>query len=424
MKVVLIGSMYPPYAFGGAEKAITLLAEALVRRGHDVVVVTLHPDFVEKMEDWKGVRVYYLPLDNVYWPFTQGSQPNPLLRIVWHLREIWNWRAARRVGRILDLEAPDVVHTHNISGFSVAIWRAVKLRRIRLVHTLHDYYLLCPRTTLYRRGKSCETRCVGCQLLTANRKTASRVPDEVISVSQFTLHQHKRLGFFRNVASEVIYNIQPTNEDEKCGMLTTTPSDVLIFGFIGRIESEKGIETILQATRHLIRPGWRLKIAGKGTDAYVSNLRKKYTDEKIEWLGFTTASEFYSSVDVVVIPSQWNEPLAYVCVESLHEGKALICAQVGGLSEIGGLGRVVEYFQPGSVEELARLMNCALDDPIKWKGNMLPTSVALEEFTEHAVVGKYLAAYRYAARADIRDEDSRIPCHTFPQPIEFEELER
>ena len=81
------------------------------------------------------------------------------------------------------------------------------------------------------------------------------------------------------------------------------------FGFIGRIEPEKGIEILLQATRYLSQPGWRVKIAGKGTDDYVSYLRAKYADERIEWLGFTTASEFYPNVDVVVIPSQWDEPL-------------------------------------------------------------------------------------------------------------------
>jgi glycosyltransferase involved in cell wall biosynthesis len=399
MKVVLIGSMYPPYAFGGAEKAIAMLAQALVRSGHNVVVVTLHPGSQEKMEERNGTRVYHLPLDNVYWPFTQGTKPSPLMRMVWHLREMWNWKAAHRVGRILDLESPDVVHTHNIIGFSVAIWYAVKRRRIQLVHTLHDYYLLCPRTTLYRRGKSCENRCLGCQLLTANRKAASRIPDEIVSVSQFTLDKHKDLGFFRDVASRVSHNIHSTAEDVLRATVTSTQSDVLRFGFIGRIEPEKGIEIVLHATRLLIQPGWRLKIAGKGTDTYVSYLRLKYTDERIDWLGFTSAADFYPNVDVVVIPSQWDEPSPYVCVESVHEGKALICAQVGGLPEIARLSRLVQYFPSGNVEELAHLMNCALDDPITWKENSRPGAIALEQFTEQAVVDKYLSAYRSEAKA-------------------------
>jgi glycosyltransferase involved in cell wall biosynthesis len=394
VKVVLIGSMYPPYAWGGAEKAIAMLAEALVRKGHNVVVVTLHPGYLERTEERNGIRIYHLPLDNLYWPFTRETKPRPLMRIAWHLREMWNWKAARRVGRILDLEAPDVVHTHNIGGFSVAIWRAVKEREIQLVHTLHDYYLLCPRTTLYRRGKSCESRCVGCRLLTASRRAASRVPDEIVSVSRFTLDKHKSLGFFPNAGSRVIYNIQCRDLDGMRPVPTGSHAGGLGFGFIGRIEPEKGLEVVLEATRRLIRPDWRLTIAGKGTPAYVRRLAQKYGDERIHWLGFATAAEFYPAVDVVVIPSRWNEPLPYVCVESLHEGKSLICAQVGGIPEIAQLSKVVEYCQAGNVEELARVMNRALDDQIRWKQNIPPASVALEPFTEEVVVARYLSAYR------------------------------
>lgn len=394
MKVLLIGTMYPPYVFGGAEKAIATLAQALVRSGQDVVVLTLHPGESERTEERDGIRIYHLPLDNTYWPFAQRTKPNWLRRLAWHFHEMWNWKAAARVGRILDLENPDVVHTHNIIGFSVAVWYAVKRRGIRLVHTLHDYYLLCPRTTLYRRGKSCENRCLGCRLLTVNRKAASRCPDEVVSVSHFTLDKHRRAGFFDDVASRVSYNIQSTNDEMLQPIVTDTRSDVLCFGFIGRLEPEKGIEIVLEATRSLVRPGWRLKVAGKGTDAYISRLRQKYTNERIDWLGFASASEFYSHVDVVVIPSQWDEPMGYVCLESLHEGKPLICAKVGGLPEIAQLSKVVAYFRPGNVEELGALMNAALDDQVRWKQNIPPIASALEHFSEQVVVAEYLSAYR------------------------------
>ena len=405
MKVLLIGTMYPPYVFGGAEKAIATLAEALVRNGHDIVVLTLHPGASERVEDRNGLRIYHLPLDNVYWPFAEETKPSWLLRLAWHFHEMWNWKAAARVGRILDLENPDVVHTHNIIGFSVAVWYAVKRRRIRLIHTLHDYYMLCPRTTLYRRGKSCESRCLDCRLLTANRRAASRCPDEIVSVSRFTLDRHRRAGLFGNVASRVSYNIQTTNDEMIPGAVTSTTSEVLRFGFIGRLQPEKGIEILLQATRRLVRPEWRLKIAGQGTEAYIGHLRRKYTDERIEWLGFAPASEFYPQVDVVVIPSQWDEPLAYVCVESLHEGKPLICARVGGLPEIAQLSPVVAYFETGNAEQLGVLMNRALDDQAKWKQTITPSDSALEHFSEQAVVGEYLSAYR-------RDD---IDCGTAPK---------
>jgi glycosyltransferase involved in cell wall biosynthesis len=142
MKILIISTLYPPHVMGGAEKAAAELAEALVRRGHVVVVVSLHPGSSEVVEDRNGVRVYRLPIDNFYWPFGRKRKPNPLYRLAWHVREAWNPVAARRIGKILDAETPDVVNTHNVCGFSLAAWREVKRRKVRLVHTLHDYYLM------------------------------------------------------------------------------------------------------------------------------------------------------------------------------------------------------------------------------------------------------------------------------------------
>src|SRR5579864_5038592 len=139
MKILIITSLYPPHVIGGAEKAAAELAEALVRGGHVVAVVSLHPESHEIVEDRKGVRVYRLPLDNFYWPFGRKQKPKILRRLAWHIREMWNPTAARRIGKILDAEMPDVVDTHNVCGFSLAAWDEVKRRKLRLVHTLHDY---------------------------------------------------------------------------------------------------------------------------------------------------------------------------------------------------------------------------------------------------------------------------------------------
>src|SRR5919198_54913 len=67
-----------------------------------------------------------------------------------------------RLGRAVRAARPDVVHTHNLPGLSTAVWGAAAAAGARVVHTLHDYYLLCPRVTLVapsgdpcRRGTYC-----------------------------------------------------------------------------------------------------------------------------------------------------------------------------------------------------------------------------------------------------------------------------
>lgn len=394
MKILIISTLYPPNVVGGAEKAAAELAEALVRHGHVVAVITLYPGKTELVEEQNGVRVYRLPLDNFYWAFGRPEKPTRFYRLAWHIREMWNPVAARRIGRILDAEKPDVVNSHNICGFSVAAWREVKRRKIRLVHTLHDYYLMCPRCTLFDKGRNCENRCMSCKALTFHKERLSRLPDSIVSVSQHALDEHTRRGYLDNRRSTVIYNIQraakslvPQEWDGK------QLSGDLVFGFIGRVEEEKGIETLLAATRQLKSSNWKLKIAGRGIDDYVAKLAKAFPDPGIEWLGFTDAEKFYSSVDVVVLPSLWAEPLPYVCVESLHAGKSLICAASGGIPEIARLSNVVEFFPAGNVNALAEKMNLALASPQAWRECKAPDASKLEVFREECVVEKYLREY-------------------------------
>jgi glycosyltransferase involved in cell wall biosynthesis len=167
----------------------------------------------------------------------------------------------------------------------------------------------------------------------------------------------------------------------------------LVFGFIGRVEEEKGIETLLAATRQLHQSNWRLKIAGRGLDGYVDKLAKRFPDPRIEWLGFTDAAKFYSFVDVVVIPSLWAEPLPYVCVESLHAGKGLICASSGGIPEIARLSNLVEFFPAGNANALAEKMNLALSSPQEWREHRVPDASRLGAFREEYVVEGYLREY-------------------------------
>ena len=393
MKILIISTLYPPNVVGGAEKAAAELAEALVRHGHVVSVVTLYAGKTELVEDRNGVRVYRLPLDNFYWPFGRAEKPSPLYRLAWHIREMWNPIAARRIGRILNVEKPDVVNTHNVCGFSLAVWREVKRRKLRLVHTMHDCYLLCSRSVLFRNGSNCKSRCLDCRLLTLNRRGLSRLPDSVVSVSQYTLNEHLMRSYYEGVPATVIFNIhrimpprQETPDSEK-------KSGELVFGFIGRVEEEKGIEILLMATGLLQSSNWRLKIAGRGLDEYVRKLTKKYSDPRIEWLGFTDAATFYSSVDVVVLPSVLAEALPYVCVESLHAGRSLICVSSGGIPEIARLSSKVEFFPSGDVKALAEKMKLALASAQVWRECKAPDASKLDVFREENVVERYLREY-------------------------------
>jgi glycosyltransferase involved in cell wall biosynthesis len=379
--------------FGGAEKSVTLLAEALARTGDQVSVITLHPGSEETVEELNCVRVYRLPLDNNYWPWGRDTKPNPSARLLWHVRDFWNGKAANRVGRILDIERPDVVHTNCLGGLSVSIWREAKKRNIRLVHTLRDYHLLCPRTALFRNGSNCERRCFMCKVLTINRKPASRQLDAVASNSDYVLKEHTRRGFFKRTPLAVIYNVAGGDIKHDTPALSDG-SDILVFGFIGGITPEKGVEVVLKATATIVNSNWSLKIAGAGSTLYVEHLQRSFPDPRIEWLGFVPANEFYRTTDVTVVSSVWAEPLPRTLIETFAAGNSAICARSGGIPEIASLGKVVETYPAKDAETLARIMDNALTNVEMWKRGGFKDSSALDVFSEASITSQYRAVYR------------------------------
>ena len=94
-----------------------------------------------------------------------------------------------------------------------------------------------------------------------------------------------------------------------------------------------------------------------------------------------------------MIPSLWAEPLPYVCVESVHAGKSLICASSGGIPEIAGLGSMVCLFPAGSVDALGEKMNLALNSTEEWRHRRVPECSKLVQFQEDYVVDRYLREY-------------------------------
>jgi glycosyltransferase involved in cell wall biosynthesis len=390
LKILFVNTMYPPEIVGGAEVSVSLLAEALVGRGHEVVAVCLHRGSTPAVGEIKGVRVYRLPIDNIYWPFEDRLRRPAFQRLIWHLRDIWNRKAARRFGEVLDIEKPDVVHTNNLTGFSVSLWREARRRRVRIVHTLRDYSLICKRATLFRNGQTCWSRCMACATLTAPCLYNSHLVDAVASNSQFVLDRHLKLGYFPEIPDKVIYNIAHLDNVERT---PSRPSGDLVFGFIGRIESEKGIDILLKATDLLPDAGWRLKIAGKGVDGYVRGLKARHPSNRIDWLGFTQGRDFYAAVDVCIISSVWPEPLPRTLIESMGEGRPTICSTAGGIPEISSMSALIGSYEPHDHHRLAALMMRTINEASQWKRSHPLRPQFAEKFSPDAIVSQYLGLY-------------------------------
>jgi glycosyltransferase involved in cell wall biosynthesis len=366
MKVLLVNSLYDPIRYGGAERSVQYLAEALVGRGHDVVVITLGPKNADPGGVTGGVKVIRLPLRNLYWPFDDKPRRAPL-RKLWSAMDAYNPAMERALFKIIKREDPSIVHTNNLQGFSVAAWRAAKQNNKPVLHTLRDYYLVCGRSTRWQVGGTCKATCLSCRPFLATRSRCTPWVNGVVGNSQFIIDFHSDLGCFPQATfRQAIHSPCPLARHPRVFDIGV-PRRKLVFGFLGRLQPIKGVDLLLQSILQRSDNRWKLLIAGDGAPYYKNRLhalgKKSVHDDAIEFLGQTKADEFFERIDVLCVPSLWEEPLSRAVLEAGARGIPVIASRRGGHPEVVDHGKTGLLFEPNEPHALARAIGLFFEQP-------------------------------------------------------------
>jgi glycosyltransferase involved in cell wall biosynthesis/GT2 family glycosyltransferase len=127
------------------------------------------------------------------------------------------------------------------------------------------------------------------------------------------------------------------------------PSDTMVVGFLGRLVTEKGLHTLLDAAA--LEPRLRVRIAGAGPlSAHLpAAVAARELTDRVELLGPVdpdAVPAFYSTLDVLAVPSiprpGWTEQFGRVAVEAMASGVPVVSSDAGALPDVvGGAGLVV-----------------------------------------------------------------------------------
>lgn len=376
---MIFNSLYFPYRVGGAEISVQLLAEELVRRGNTVRVVTLHEKKIRESKKINGVTVIYLPLRNLYWPFKENKY-SKLKKLAWHILDTYNFLMTKLVRNEIEDFSPEVVHTNNLSGFSVCVWSEVKRKNVKLVHTSRDYYLFHPNSTLFNRGKTIAPSNKAVVLWSYIKKKLSKNVDIYIGISKYITNLHIKNGFFPNSKSDVIYN---SVEKINCHKSTYEPIKV---GFLGRLSYEKGFDEYCQlANKYNHDSGYEFISAGKFQDEQSKRvLGKLALDSGVNVIGYMDLKVFLDSVDIVVLPIKWHEPFGRTVVECALAGKVVVTTPVGALCELANIMNNIV---------ISENIFDAFESGVSGVKNTLVTQSIIDTFRPEVIAEKYFATY-------------------------------
>lgn len=397
MKILYINALYAPYIAGGAEISLKLIVEGMQGKGHEVVVLSMVPEPGLRVDWVDGVKVYRAGLLNGYWPFTK-ERPPKFRRLLWHLRDSYNSAMGGYVREVLQQEKPTVVSCHNLVGWSIAAWDEIHRVGIPIVQVLHDMYLLSPDSTLFNQGHQGLSQDLMRRLLRRRHKSKSSSVEAVVGISQSVLERFITQGYFRKVPQYVVHNAREIPAVNLSRLRKDGQS--LRVGYIGTLSVAKGVDWLIRQFKASAIVG-SLLIAGRGKEEDMAYFRQMADgDARIRFVGYVNPGDFYKTIDVLVVPSIWEEPLGMVAVEGLANNLPVIASNRGGLQEtvVDGVNGIL--CDPDRLDSLGEAIVTLWRDVAQY--NRLAAR-ARSSIGEYLSVERMVTEYEHVLQTAIRD---------------------
>lgn len=373
LSVLVMNSFYAPFVVGGAEVVAESLATELAVQGHRVSVVTSCSREQEPgVEQMSGVDVHRFFPKNLWWlhdRFTVGDRRSVVDKLRWRITDAWNRDAGEHFGRILDTVQPDIVHTHNIKGFSPIVWEIARRRGIPVVHTGHSYELICADGALRGRGGgSCapQSRCFGCNVHGAWYRAKAEAIDVFCSPSDYLLRVHAEAGVVPKRTARVRNGIA---RRAPLRPVAAEGRPAVRFLYMGQLASHKGIDTLINAIGATSRADFAVDFAGRG-DSEARLKKLAAGDNRVRFHGFVEGVQkerLLSSADVLLFPSVWVENAPMSIAEAFRYGLPVVGSRIGAIPEfvehdINGL-----LFEVGNAASLVSCMTrlCQRPDELR-----------------------------------------------------------
>jgi glycosyltransferase involved in cell wall biosynthesis len=389
MKICLINNLYSPYTRGGAEQVVSKTVEGLIRNGHRVVLITTAPK-----GDWKEqsdrLTIYRFCPRNFYY-YTNAHTHKFAVRLFWHVINIFHIGAALRVRKILLLEKPHVVHTHNLMGMSFLIPLIIQKLKIRYLHTVHDVQLVEPSGVILK-SKENSWRYSGfpTKIYSSIMRLLFGSPDVVISPSQFLLDFYKQRDFFKKSKTVVLRN-PITFESYALGAKSSLRND-FVFIYVGQLEKHKGASFLVNTFLNTAGLDANLYIVGNGAE--LNKIKKVAENDKrikiFGRVGREQVASLFMEADAAIVPSLCYENSPTVIFESFYFGVPVLASNIEGIAELIREGENGLMFLAGNEDSLRQKLAWCVENKEKLNEMGKKTNESLRSLSDSEYIRRLI----------------------------------
>jgi len=299
------------------------------------------------------------------WP---EHEPHSLLNYASHVLKFMRFLRGRHV---------DLLHVNHVGYWRPAEILAARLMKVPVITHLHRVVTKAPPYLKY------STAIVANSRFTAESSAIGKLPVHV-TYCPVELERYDRA---HEIRAEFGVGPQQT-----------------VISFLGQIRTIKGIDLFIEMAKRIRDAEARFWIVGACRDP--ARFKGAYTeeelhnaiadDQRISYLGYRGDVEnIYRSSDIIVMPSQWDEPFGLINIEAGASRKPMIATRSGGIPEIIRHGENGYLVPPGDVNGLYEAVHKLLLEPtLRTRMGMTGRKVVIEHFSERQVVKETLDLYK------------------------------
>lgn len=363
MKILQINKYH--YYRGGAERVFFNTMDLLRSHGHQVIpFTTRHP---------KNIPADY---DNYFVEAPEIKDLGTAAKFMAFPRFFYNHKARKPLRELLEKEKPDVAHIHNFfNGLSLSILPELKRNRVPVCITIHDPRLVCGSANWKMPGRRCDScrkmgflpcfldKCMeGNTILSAMMMLENFQKEFLFNFDKYIDKYIFLNEAYRDAMSEG-HDFFRDKSEILCNFTPGKPVRGLPRGnymlYFGRLTTEKGLHTLIEAARQ--NPDIQIHLAGSGP---MEEELRRTAPENVVIRGFLSGSDLTDEINgasFILLPSEWMENNPMTIIEAYLVGKPAIGSRIGGIPELIVDGVTGFLLPPKDMEAWTKTLRRAAD---------------------------------------------------------------